>query len=142
MVAQVGLTFVGPVCALTGIPTTVWAATLSYLKEGVFHMVNDIFLASLTRDQLMLLRDKADEIISSDERDDTCIFWSVVSGVKTGSEESHRNYLHALQALIYEAESYLRAMKADPELGPREIGLFSQRISKEESIQIDQLLNE
>lgn len=105
-------------------------------------MVNDIFLASLTRDQLMLLRDKADEIISSDERDDTCIFWSVVSGVKTGFEESHKNYLHALQALIHEAESYLCAIKADPELGPREIGLFSQRISKEESIQIDQLLNE
>lgn len=68
----------------------------------------------------------------SNENEGTCLVWSVVTGEKTGGEEPHFDYPTALQALILEAQSYLQEMQKNPQLEPRPIGLFCEKVPDEE----------
>lgn len=72
----------------------------------------------------------------SKENEDTVLVWTVITGEEIGGEEPHLDYPDALQALIYEAESYLQEFQKNPQLEPRPIGLFCKREPAEDYLDI------
>lgn len=68
----------------------------------------------------------------SNGNEGTRLVWSVVTGEKTGGEEPHFDYPTALQALIIDAQSYLQEIQKNPQLEPRPICLFCEKIPDEE----------
>ncbi|MKM01637.1 hypothetical protein D6S11_17475 [Salmonella enterica subsp. enterica] len=75
-------------------------------------------------------------MVNGDKNEDARLVWFVVTGEKTGGEEPHFDYSKALKALILEAQEYQQEMKKNPQLEPRPIGLFCERVSAEELLDI------
>ena len=71
-------------------------------------------------------------MVNGNKNEETRLVWTVVTGDKTGGEEPHFDYSVALQALIIEAQRYQQEMQKNPQLEPRPIGLFCERVSAAE----------
>ncbi|EPT4706012.1 hypothetical protein ACVROV_001488 [Shigella boydii] len=71
-------------------------------------------------------------MVNGNKNEETRLIWTVVTGDKTGGEEPHFDYSVALQALILEAQQYQQEMQKNPQLEPRQIGLFCEQVSAAE----------